>query len=98
MSDVEARRLIPWLFERPSLGIIDGVPQPAPAHFYRCRWFDRETRACGNYDGRPAACRDFPWYGQLPDERYAIAPQCGYNLDVGRQPVPVELTAKPRPH
>lgn len=95
MTYREARVLADYQFVRPTLGVVGGVPVAGPAFYFRCRNFDREARTCAIYDSRPAACRQYPWYGDRPNPAAAIPPECGYNVDVGREPVPVVLTRKP---
>jgi len=64
-------------------------------HFYRCHHFDDETRSCTNYENRPPMCRDYPFYGGTHgDNEVALPKTCGYLVDVGRTPVPVEIGRK----
>lgn len=76
--------------DRPVTGMVDG--EAAPVFFYRCRNYDEATKACTAYDDRPPMCRDYPWYGRLPDPTKAIPNTCGYLRDVGI--VPVAITPK----
>lgn len=66
-----------------------GEPMILFSHFYECRWYDRETRQCLNYDDRPPMCREFPTYGDWPDPTKAIPPECSYNADCGRPVKPI---------
>lgn len=95
MSRRDAKDLAWYQFSRPTLGVVNGRPVPGPAYYFRCRNLDPVTKACGIYDHRPPACEGYPWYGGEPHPDMAIPPECGYNLDVGREPVPVTLTRKP---
>lgn len=95
MSRRDAKVLAAYQFERPSMGILGGKPISDPPMYYRCRNFDETTKECAIYDHRPPACSHYPWYGNEPHPNMAIPPQCGYNLDVGREPVPISLTSKP---
>lgn len=96
MSRRDAKELVPHhQFARPSMGIVGGKPITDPPMYYRCRNFDVETKECAIYDRRPPACSEYPWYGDAPHPNMAIPPQCGYNIDVGREPVPVVLGPKP---
>lgn len=36
--------------------------------YYTCPRFDSEARNCGDYEGRPPVCRDYPWYNKPPHE------------------------------
>lgn len=63
-------------------------------HFYECDAFDPATRSCTAYDDRPPMCGGYPWYGVRPDPTKAIPAECGYNVDVGREPVPVEIAPR----
>lgn len=64
--------------------------------FYRCDWYDPDTRECRAHDQRPPICSGFPWYGDRPDPLKAMPPECGYLVDVGREPVPVEPPTRKR--
>lgn len=52
--------------------------------FFRCRWFDNETRLCTNYENRPEVCSSYPWGGRPPRSDAALPPQCSFNADIGR--------------
>lgn len=58
-------------------------------HFYTCKHFDEETRACTNYEGRPPVCRGYPWYDSGPKHGAALPPACSFNADIGQ---PVKFT------
>lgn len=58
-------------------------------HFFECRHFDRDTRSCSNYEGRPSACRDFPWGGSRPDPQKALPAPCVFLEDIGVRPQPL---------
>lgn len=64
------------------LATADG--EMASVFFYRCRWFDAETRQCMNYENRPAVCSGYPWGGGPPRPDAALPPACSFNADVGR--------------
>ncbi len=64
------------------------------AEFYNCAHYDRESRSCMAYDERPDICSGYPWYDGAPNALAALPPACEFHLDVGRQPVPVEITTK----
>lgn len=97
MAPETAFRLAPYLFLRPTkVELKDGTLVDAPNHFYRCRNFDPGTKTCAIYEDRPDTCRNYPWYGRKPNDAAALPPECGYNVDVGRQPVPITLSPKPR--
>lgn len=55
-----------------------GYPDPpnyGPKYgLFTCKHWDEETRLCGDYENRPAMCRDYP-YGR-PCER-----GCGYQVE-----------------
>lgn len=70
--------------------------QPTNMFFYRCHHYDRDTRSCMAHDTRPAMCRDYPWHGLPPNRAKALPKTCGYLVDVGIEPVPVELKARKR--
>lgn len=59
--------------------------------FYRCHHYDEERRVCTAYDTRPDMCRDYPWHGESPDSAKALPKTCGFLVDVGIEPVPVEI-------
>jgi hypothetical protein len=69
------------------------APQPWPSSFYRCTWFDPETRLCTHYEERPDLCREYP---RNNAERVAdgvnLPPMCGYRPDRGEVvgPMPEE--------
>lgn len=80
---------------RPIIGLTEDGPQIL-RYFYNCRWFDRDTRSCTNYDDRPPMCRDYPHYGHAPNPAKALPVCCSFRADVG-QPVadiPVQLRPK----
>lgn len=85
----EAREKEPWLFTTNIHGrfLEDSLP-----FYYRCKWFDEETRACTNYDDRPEPCRDYPWGDGPPKPNAALAPSCSFREDIGQ---PVILRTKP---
>lgn len=82
-----------WMGNRQSFGVVAGR-LVVERYFYRCRQFDADTRVCMSHDDLPSACSGYPWHGE-PHPNKAIPPQCGYNVDVGREPVPVTLSRKP---
>ena len=46
----------------------------ADGQYYRCTFWDEETRLCGSYEDRPAMCRRYPSY----DRGDACEYGCGY--------------------
>jgi Fe-S-cluster containining protein len=103
ISRREGLALAPW--ERGSTPVIDIhppvssgqpsflQPMPWPTSFYRCDWFDTETRLCTHYDERPDLCREFPRNNaDRVDERAKLPPMCGYRVDLGQtvEPMPEE--------
>jgi hypothetical protein len=36
-------------------------PVPEGSPMYACRWWDRDTRRCVNYDRRPVMCAAYPY-------------------------------------
>lgn len=96
MPAKEVAAVWPEIVRKPVAGIVDGQVVMT-RYLYRCRNLDPDTKQCRIYDRRPGACRGYPWYDDPPHPAKTIPPQCGYNLDVGREPVPVELTRKPAP-
>lgn len=72
-----------------TMAIVDGVPTVGWTYFYRCRHFDAEARLCRNYENRPPACRDYPWYGDPPDPNKALPRECAFRADLGQVPVPL---------
>lgn len=58
--------------------------------FYSCDFYDRDTKQCGAYDRRPPMCSGYPWYGEPPDPRKAIPPECSYLEDI-----PVTMRRRP---
>lgn len=62
------------------------------SHFFTCKWYNRETRACEAYDRRPPICSGYPWYDAPPDDTKTIPLECSFNADVG-QPVKLILKA-----
>ncbi len=93
MSRREAKAKMPHLFDgRP---VVDANKRPVFPMFYSCRAFDPETRLCTAHELRPPICSGFPWYDEAPKRNATIPPQCEFNRDVGREPVMVEITAKP---
>ena len=57
--------------------------QPNAKFFYICTFFDPEEGICTNYNDRPRMCREFPWYGRVPDrEVIANYPNCSYLEDL----------------
>lgn len=42
---------------------MDGSPvKPGDEnHYYTCKWFDKESRNCTNYENRPALCSGYPY-------------------------------------
>lgn len=85
MSPREALALEPHL-GRISIGIDPYTGQlGSEVFYYRCGWFDRETRTCTHYDERPSPCRDYPWGNPIgPTPMANLAPWCGYRADVGQ--------------
>lgn len=91
-SDVLARE--PWLLDRsPRLSMAQDGSDLFVPYFYACRWFDADSRRCTNHDGRPPACRDYPWGDREPNPTAALPPTCSYRADQG---LPVELRRKPK--
>lgn len=41
------------------------------AFYYQCDRYDPVSKQCGDYEHRPSMCRDYPWYGDLPDPQQA---------------------------
>ena len=39
---------------------VSGQQFNEPTELWTCKHFDRESRRCGNYDGRPDMCRKYP--------------------------------------
>jgi Fe-S-cluster containining protein len=79
--------------DRPMMSLgPDGQPTLG-AYYYRCKWFDQETRKCTNYENRPPMCRDYPWHGRPPTEWKALPKTCGFlwDLDVEPEPIPVSI-------
>lgn len=33
-----------------------------PVTFFTCKYFNKETRLCTDYDNRPKMCKDYPFY------------------------------------
>lgn len=82
--DVLARE--PWLLDanEPRLSRSpDGGDLFIP-FFYSCRWFDRETRRCTNWEDRPEPCRAYPWGDGPPDHTAALPPTCSFRADIGQ--------------
>lgn len=77
-----------------TFGMIAGELVEVWSQFYSCDRFDPETRRCTAYDERPPMCRDYPWYGDPPDPRKALPTTCTHLTELGRQPVPVEITPR----
>lgn len=92
MKHREVRAVEPWLLDTPNLTMTLHGEATLP-YFYRCRWFDRDTRTCTNYDDRPPGCRDYPWgaTGGVPDPRAALPPSCSFRADIG---LPVYLRSR----
>lgn len=84
MGAREAMTLEPHI-RRVSFGLDPVTNEPSPVFFFRCAWFDRESRTCTRYDERPSACRDYPWGGVRPEVVGGVnlAPWCGYRPDQG---------------
>lgn len=64
---------------------------PIDDRTFRCDAFDPAARLCTAHDARPPVCRDFPWYGQDPEEKAGevrLDPQCSYLADLppGKRP------------
>lgn len=55
---------------------------------YACPRFDTTTRLCGDYEGRPAICSDYPWYGAPPKASAGLNARCVFWSEV-----PVALNA-----
>lgn len=91
MSRREAKALAPWAFNTLIYG---GSLNNSLPFYYRCMWYDTESRRCTNYEGRPDCCRDYPWSGQPPNRNAALPPACSFNEDIGRTVVPVTITKK----
>lgn len=64
--------------------------------FYRCKWFDRETRACTNHADRPDVCRGYPWHEGRPDKTTNLPHECSFRADQGLpvEPVPVMISRR----
>lgn len=75
--------------------LLGGKPVHVVSHFYSCDRYDPEARACTAYDERPPMCRDFPWYGGQPDPSRSLPHACEFHREVGREPVPVEISPRP---
>jgi Fe-S-cluster containining protein len=77
----------PWLLDgSPRLSMAQDGGELFVPYFYSCRWFDGDTRQCTNHDGRPPACRGYPWRDHAPQPHAALPPTCSFRADVG-QPV-----------
>lgn len=90
MHPREARRLAPWYFN-PDKGLTGLTPEESIPFFFRCRWFDRETRSCLNYDNRPEVCSDYPkTNGVMILPGTALPDPCSFNVTIGVTPTPVD--------
>ena len=56
------------------LGYPDPPKYPPEYNLFTCKHWDEETRLCGDYENRPAMCRDYP-YGRTCDRG------CGYQVE-----------------
>ena len=83
------RRASPLIENGRTVEIVSTREELMRTYFYQCRHFDHETRACGNYEGRPPICRDYPWFNRRPDPTRGIPAECGFLPDVGQTPVPI---------
>lgn len=73
---------------RTSIRLGDGTYSPRPTRYYRCRWYEEDTRQCTNYENRPDVCRDYPPFGPIPEGMEPGMPlTCSYRADYG---LPVE--------
>jgi Fe-S-cluster containining protein len=79
-----------------TFGSIDGgrTMYEVWSQFYSCDQFDPESRRCTAYADRPPMCRDYPWYGDPADPAKALPDTCTHLTEIGRQPVPVEITSR----
>lgn len=75
-------------------GLFGGRYFQIVSHFYRCDWYDPDTRECKAHDQRPPICSGYPWYGDAPDSTKAIPPQCGFLTDVNVEPIPVQIVPR----
>lgn len=41
-----------------------GISEASEGHFFTCRHWDEETKLCGDYENRPAMCREYPYSKQ----------------------------------
>lgn len=81
----EAERLRPDLAGRVGRARLpDGTYSDEPTRYYRCRWYDDDTRRCMNYDDRPDVCRDYPPSGPVPPGMEpGLPPTCSFRADYG---------------
>lgn len=75
--------------------MVNGKPQLLPAWYYQCDRYDPVAKRCTDYEHRPDVCRDYPWYGELPDPNKALPPTCSYLADVGKPVAPAEVAVAP---
>jgi Fe-S-cluster containining protein len=108
MTAKEAKEVAPWLFKGRYREVTGGVDTATDTMtlYYRCTWFDRDTRVCTHYDERPSVCRDYPMGAyQQATEAYvlgvgpvavdlvpALPPCCGYLVDFDQEPEPIWVT------
>lgn len=91
MSPKEAKAREPFLFAKT---LVPAVGMSVYPNFYSCKWFDREARACTNYEGRPKACSVWPWKFDAPNPRLGLPPTCSFRADVGKEVAPLPLRRK----
>lgn len=90
MTAKEAKRIAPYLFAGRFRNAVD--PDGGVITFYyRCSWFDRETRTCTHYDERPSVCRRYPWVGGAAQGNEALPPMCSFNETIGNPVAPVPV-------
>jgi Fe-S-cluster containining protein len=92
MSRREAKAKAGWLWSR-TIG--ETLIENVMPFFYRCRWFDEESRSCTNYDNRPLPCAGYPWGDQPPRRDAALPPTCSFREDIGKpvEPMPSKWQA-----
>lgn len=59
--------------------------EPRGRYYYECDMFDPATNKCTAHDAKPQVCRDFPWYGDSPVEKfYRVVPfpRCSFWADI----------------
>jgi Fe-S-cluster containining protein len=89
ISRKEAKRKAAWVWsDRIGAKKMSEVMQ----FFYRCRWFDPESRLCSNWQNRPLPCSGYPWGDDPPRPEAALPPTCSFRADIGKpvEPMPEE--------